>query len=330
MSNHAVQLDRFGGPEQVRVIDAPVPSPGPDEVLVKVLASSVQFTDTVIRRHRYPQVRTKPPFVLGYDVVGEVVALGEGVNAFRRGDRVADLTVIGSNVEYRTLKANRLTRVPDGIDAAEAVTLVLSWVTAYQMLHRACRLRAGQRVLVHGAAGAVGQALVVLARLAGLEVWGTAAARHLALVRELGATPIDYEHDDFTGAVPGGFDAVFDGIAEAGYRRSWTAVAPGGRLCAFGFSSQVARPSLLIAAWIARLYLWSAFSRTRSARFYSINSMRLRRPEWFREDLARLFDLLEQRRIAPRVAERIGFDAVSDAHRRLEAMGVPGKLVLCP
>src|SRR5262245_37086390 len=104
MHNHVIQLAGFGGPEQVEVIDAPMPSPGRGEVLVKVLASSVQFTDTVIRRHRYPQVRTKPPFVLGYDVVGEVVALGEGVNAFQPGDRVADLTVIGSNAEYRTLK----------------------------------------------------------------------------------------------------------------------------------------------------------------------------------------------------------------------------------
>jgi NADPH:quinone reductase-like Zn-dependent oxidoreductase len=120
MSNPTVRLTGFGGPERIQIVDEPLPSAGPREVRVRVLASSVQFTDTVIRRHRYPQVRDKPPFVLGYDVVGEVDQIGEGVRGIELGDRVADLTVIGSNARYRTLRADRVTRVPRGIDAAEA------------------------------------------------------------------------------------------------------------------------------------------------------------------------------------------------------------------
>ena len=103
------------------------------------------------------------------------------------------MTVVGSNAAYRTLRADRLTRVPAGLDAAEAATLILSWTTAYQLLHRSARVRPGQRVLVHGAAGAVGQALLALGRLAGLELWGTARGEHAALIRALGATPIDYQ-----------------------------------------------------------------------------------------------------------------------------------------
>ena len=232
--NRVVQVRRFGGPDGLEVVDAPLPTAGRGEVRVRVLASSVEYTDVLIRRHLYPQTaRRRPPFVMGYDVVGEIDQLGDGVSGFQVGDRVADMTVVGSNAAYRTLRADHLTRVPAGVDAAEAATLILSWTTAYQLLHRAARVQRGQRVLVHGAAGAVGQALLALGRLAGLELWGTARGEHAALIRELGATPIDYQREDFTRVLPGGFDVVFDGIGEDGYRRSFAALKRGGLLCAY-------------------------------------------------------------------------------------------------
>ena len=110
-------------------------------------------------------------------------------------------------------------------------------MTAYQLLHRAARVQRGQRVLVHGAAGAVGQALLVLGNMAGLQLWGAARGTHAGLVREFGATPIDYQHEDFTHFLPGGFDVVFDGIGEDGYRRSFAALSHGGLLCAYGYSA---------------------------------------------------------------------------------------------
>ena len=194
----------------------------------------------VIRRHLYPQTMLRrPPFVLGYDVIGEIDQLGDGVRGFQVGHRVADMTVVGSNAAYRTLRADRLTRVPAGVDASAAAARILSWTTAYQLRHRAARVQRGQRVLVHGAAGAVGQALLVLGRLAGLELWGTARGAHAALIRGLGATPIDYQREDFTRVLPGGFDVVFDGIGEAGYRRSFAALKRGGLLCAYGYAASV-------------------------------------------------------------------------------------------
>src|SRR4051794_14053667 len=148
---------------------------------------------------------------MGYDVVGEIDQLGDDVSGFQLGDRVADMTVLGSNAAYRTLRADHLTRVPAGVDAAEAAALILGWTTAYQLLHRVARVERGQRVLVHGAGGAVGQALLALGAMAGLELWGAARAAHGAVIRELGATPIDYRREDFTRVLPGGFDVVFDG-----------------------------------------------------------------------------------------------------------------------
>src|SRR6516165_4560589 len=167
--NRVVQVSRFGDPDRLEVVDAPLPIARRGEVRVRVLASSLNYTEVLIRRHLYPQtMRLRPPFVMGYDVVGEIDQIGDGVRGFQIGDRVVDMTVVGSNADYRTLRADDLARVPVGVDAAEAATLILSWTTAYQLLHRSARVQRDQRVLVHGAAGAVGQALLVLGRLAGL------------------------------------------------------------------------------------------------------------------------------------------------------------------
>jgi NADPH:quinone reductase-like Zn-dependent oxidoreductase len=331
--NRVVQLARFGGPEGLEVVDAPLPTAGPGEVRVRVLASGLEYTDTLIRRYLYPQtMRRRPPFVMGYDLVGEIDQLGPGVAGYRLGDRVADMTVVGANAAYRTLRADRLVRVPAEVDAAEAATLILSWTTAYQLLHRAARVRSGQRALVQGAAGAVGQALLVLGSLAGLELWGTARGARAGMIRDLGATPIDYQKEDFTRVLPKGFDVVFDGIAEDGYRRAFAALKPGGQLCAYGYSAGVEaeRGMLTMLSWIARLYLWRWSPGGKRGSFYSINLMRALHPDWFRADLTRLFALLAAGTIRPRVAERIFLDDVPAAHRRLEAGGLAGKLVLCP
>ncbi|MBQ0821518.1 zinc-binding dehydrogenase [Microvirga sp. HBU67558] len=335
--NQVVQVGRFGGPDGLEVVDAPLPTAGPGEVRVRVLASGLEYTDVTIRRHLYAQtMRLQPPFVLGYDMVGDIDRLGDGVTGFQLGERVADMTVVGSNAAYRTLRAKDLTRVPPGIDPAEAATLILSWTTAYQLLHRTARVQRGQRVLVQGAAGAVGQALLTLGRMAGLELWGTARGEHAGIVRDLGATPIDYQREDFTRVLPGGFDVVFDGVGEDDYRRSFAALRPSGLLCAYGYSAnvQAERRLLSLLMWLVRVYVWrqvlSLLPRGKRLRLYSINLMRARHSAWFREDLERLFNMLATGAIRPRVAERISFEEVAEAHRRLEAGGLDGKLVLCP
>jgi NADPH:quinone reductase-like Zn-dependent oxidoreductase len=330
--NTVIRVRRFGEADELEVVDAPLPTARRGEVRIRVLASSVEYTDVTIRRHLYPWVRRHPPFVMGYDLVGEIDQIGDGVSGFAVGDRVADMTVIGADAAYVTLRASRLTRVPSGVDAAEAAALILSWTTAYQLLHRSARVQRGQRVLVQGAAGAVGQALLVLGKMAGLELWGTARGEHGPLVRELGATPIDYEREDFTRVLPSGFDVVFDGIGEDGFRRSLAALKRGGLLSFYGYSAGVkARLSKrALWSWIAHLYLQRLSPGGKRVRGYSINVMRAQHPRWFKEDLARLLDMLEMRQIRPRVAERISFDQVAEAHRRLEAGGLDGKLVLCP
>src|SRR6516225_10219878 len=144
LHNRVVQVRRFGDPDELELVDAPLPTARRGEVRVRVLASSVEYTDVVIRRRLYAQTMLRrPPLVMGYDVVGEIDQLGDGVSGFRIGDRVADMTVVGSNAAYRTLRADRLARLPPGLDAAEAATLILSWRTAYQALPRAARVQRG-------------------------------------------------------------------------------------------------------------------------------------------------------------------------------------------
>lgn len=331
--NRAVQLSDYGGPERLSVIDAPLPEAGHGEVRVRVLAASINYTETLIRRHLYPQTAAyKVPFIMGYDVVGEIDQIGSGVTEFKSGDRVADMTVTGSDACFRVLKAKDLTLVPPGVDPAEAATLILSWTTALQLLNRSAKVRRGHRILVHGAAGAVGQALLSLARLAGVDAWGAAHSKDAERIRVLGATPIAYDSDDFSSFLPGGFDVVFDGIGENGYRRSFAALRRGGLLVAIGYSASAESKQgmIPILANIARMYLWGLIPGGKRTRFYSINVMRARHPDWFKQDLAYLFKLLRAGHIRPTVAERISFDQVANAHTRLEAGGLTGKLVLCP
>ena len=331
--NRAVELDAYGAPEALRIVDLPVPTARAGEVRVRVLASSINYTETLIRRHLYPQTAAyKLPFVMGYDVVGEIDQLGPGVTGVNIGDRVADMTVVGSDATFRILRAKDLTLVPAEVDVAEAATLILSWTTAYQLLHRSAKVRPGQRILVHGAGGAVGQALLALVKIAGVASWGAAHGKHAALIVDLGATPIDYDREDFTRVLPGGFDVVFDGIGEDGYRRSFAALRRGGLLVAIGYSAGAEARQGMVAALanIARMYLWGWTPGGKRTRFYSINVMRARHPDWFKQDLAYLFELLKEGRIRPKIAERIAFEQVVEAHRRLEAGGLEGKLVLCP
>jgi NADPH:quinone reductase-like Zn-dependent oxidoreductase len=327
----AVTLRAFGGVEGFELGPQPMPVAGPGEVRVRVLAACVQFTDVLLRKGKYPGLRERPPLVLGYDVIGEIDRVGPESVAFGVGDRVAALTVTGSYARYRTLAATELVRVPRDVDAAEAAALVLSWTTAHQLLHREAHVKAGQRVLVQGAAGAVGQALVSLARLAGVEVWGAARREQAELVRSLGATPIDFAKQAPLHVVPGGFDAVFDGIGEHGFERSWACVKRGGTLAAFGFSDAVRHGGsvLTLGAALLKLRLWNAFGHAH-ARFYSVTDVKKAHPEWYRADLAALFKLLSKGAIRPRVADRIALRDVAAAHRRIEAGHLDGKIVICP
>jgi NADPH2:quinone reductase len=228
--------------------------------------------------------------------------------------------------------------VPDGVDAVAAVCLVLNYTTAFQMLKRTAQVVAGERLLVHGAAGGVGTAALELGRLYGLEMYGTASARDADVVRSLGATPIDYKNEDFVNHLRalGGVDVVLDGIGGAVSIRSYRVLRRGGRLVLFGHRSTLIegrRNTRKIAEFYASgaaTLLASAVPDGRRVTLYQIAKLRDRHPEWFRADLRVLLTLLAQGRVAPIVAERLPLEEARCAHELLGRGDIAGKIVIVP
>src|SRR5918993_3271937 len=235
-----VLLTRKGGPEVLEIVEREVPEPGPGEARVRVLATGVAFADVMMRRGLYPGVPDFP-FTPGYDLVGEVEDLGPGVSGVALGQRVAALTQVGAHAQYVSLPAGELVPVPAGVDAAEAASLPVNYVTAYQMLFRVAKVGPGERILVHGAGGGVGNALLQLGGLQGLAMYGTASAGEHGLVSRLGGNPLDFKAEDFVGRVRAltgdGVDAVFDHVGGAHIARSFRTLRRGGRLVGYGLSS---------------------------------------------------------------------------------------------
>lgn len=375
MPHTRIIVRRYGGPEMLEVVLEPCPEPKPGEVRVRVLAAGVALPDVMMREGVHPE-RPRLPFTPGWDLVGEVERIGPGVSGIEPGQRVAALPIFGAYAEFVCLPERELVPVPSTVDPAEAVCLILNYVTAYQMLHRSVHLKPSDRVLVHGAAGGVGSALLQLGRLAGLEhngMYGTCSSASASAVSELGGIPIDYRNQDFvkeihrlTGA---GVDAVFDGIGGSHVWRSRAALRPGGRVVVYGFTGSLSggrlaarqgsqkrgvqksvdepsggrapgaqnpvresaggRHRFRLAANLGGYVVksWLLPGRKRLVP-YSIQWLKRVRPAWFRQDLTALFDLLQQQKLKPLVAQRFPLADARHAHELLGQGGVTGKIVL--
>ena len=344
MKHTRIIVTHYGGPDALQVLEEECPEPKDGEVRVRVLAAGVALPDVMAREGVHPE--TPPlPFTPGWDLVGVVNRLGKGVSGIEPGQIVAALPISGAYAEFVCLPQRELVPVPSGLDAAEAVCLVLNYITAYQMLHRSAKVRPGQRVLIHGAAGGVGSALLQLGRLAGLEMYGTCSSRGALAVSDLGAIPIDYQHQDFVKEIHrltsgGGVDVVFDGIGGTHMWRSRKALRPGGKVVVYGLTSSL-RGGRLASGRSGRrnrfhgipvfgLYIvggWLLPSRKRVVP-YSIQWLKRLRPAWFRQDLIALLDLLQQQKIKPLITRRFPLAEARQAQELLGKGGVTGKIVL--
>jgi NADPH2:quinone reductase len=178
------------------VLEEECPEPKSNEVRLRVLAAGVAMPDVMAREGMHPET-PHVPYTPGWDLVGVVDQVGAGISGIERGQIFAAMPIHGAYAEFICLPEHELVPVPAGLDAAEAVSLVLNYVTAHQMLHRTAKVRSGQRALIHGAAGGVGTALLQLGRLAQLQMYGTCSSRGARTVSDLGGIPIDYQHQDF-------------------------------------------------------------------------------------------------------------------------------------
>ena len=343
MKHTRIIVTHYGGPEALQVVEEECPEPKHGEVRVRVTAAGVSLPDILAREGVHPET-PRPPFTPGWDLVGEVDRLGDGVAGIEAGQIVAAMPISGAYAEFVCLPQRELVPVPPGLDAAEAVSLVLNYTTAYQMMHHAARVGPGQRVLIHGAAGGVGTALLQLGRVAGLEMYGTCSSRGAPVVSDLGGIPIDYRHQDFVDEIHRltgeGVDAVFDPIGGPHLWHSRQALRPGGRVVGYGLSTSLrgegltsnrpGRRQRFRGTAVFGLYIvgsWLAPGRRRVVP-YSIQWLKRLKPAVFRRDLVALLDLLRRQEIKPLIAQRFPLVEAGRAQELLAKGGVIGKIVL--
>lgn len=329
--NGRIVVTRLGGPERLQYIEESIPEPGPGEMRVKVLAAGVAFPDVLMRRGLYPGTPA-PPFTPGYDIVGEADKAGDGTSRFSAGQRVGAMIVRGGYSRYAIVPEEYLVPVPEGVDPAEAVCVILNYVTAYQMLTRIARVGKGQRILIHGAAGGVGTALLQLGALAELIMYGTASkAKHATIVSE-GGVPIDYRSEDFTLRIREltgeGVDCVFDAVGGWNWRRSYGVLRKGGILVGYGVSAAVSGGKIAGAGSFLLLGILKLIPDGKRCAWYNVTNLRKQHPDWFRQDLSILFDLLVQRKIRPVIGGRFALRDAAKANELIEGSEVTGKVVL--
>jgi NADPH:quinone reductase-like Zn-dependent oxidoreductase len=334
MQNRSIVITHPGGLEVLKLVEEPIPEPNPEEVRVKVLAAGVARADILMRTGQYPGPVPAYPYAPGYDIVGVIDSLGEGASKFRPGKNVLALTGIGGYTEYLCLPEADLVPVPKDFDPAEAVCLGLNYLTAYQMLHRSAKVKAGERVLFHAAGSGVGTAQLQLGNLVNLEMYGTASRSKHEVVTELGGIAIDYQHEDFVKRIRAltgdGVDAVFDPVGGSHLWRSFRTLRNNGHLIPYGEMAitGVQNPNPLEK--LLHNYLPSLLNSFpgRTVKWYEALDDKVAHPDWYHDDMKMLVSLLAEGKIKPVIARRLPLVEAVRAHELLEKSEVAGKIVL--
>jgi NADPH:quinone reductase-like Zn-dependent oxidoreductase len=333
-----MHMARTDGVEVLKGREVTLPPPAPDQARVVIEAAGVAFADIVMRTGLYPGV--KAPVTPGYDFVGRIEALGQDVEGLTVGQRVAALTVTGSYATRRNVEARFLVAAPEAVPAEVLVAGVLNGLTAWQMFHRVAGSVAGEWVLVHGAAGGVGGLLLELARLAGVKTIGTASAGKRAQVEAKGGVHIDYRTEAVaqraTALSNGGVVAAFDHVGGAHLKKaSLAALRDGGTAVLYGGYDATrggkARPDAMLRMLLAdRLSALSLFNGSRGVVGYNVTSWRDARPEPYRQDLAKVLDLIGQGALQPYIAKVLPLAEAGEAQALLQSAQLAGKIVLKP
>jgi NADPH:quinone reductase-like Zn-dependent oxidoreductase len=321
----AVVITKTGPPEVLQVQERPDPQPGPGQVAIDVRAAGVNFADTMARVGLYPDA-PKLPAVVGYEVAGTVVGTGQRVMAGTRFGGYASRVVAGED---------DVVPLPEGLSFEQGAAIPVNYSTAWAGLIRYGSLQAGERVLIHAAAGGVGIAATQIAKRYGAEVYGTASASKHDAIRALGVdVAVDYRADGWEKGLPR-FDVIMDAVGGPSFRRSYRLLNPGGRLIAFGASSVTSGEkrnplvALRAAARMPRFNLIKQMSASKSV--IGLNMLTL----WDQAGTLKpwidpLVELIEDGTIQPVVAEAVPFDRAAEAHRILAQRRNVGKVVLVP
>jgi synaptic vesicle membrane protein VAT-1 len=336
-----IWITRHGGPEVLEVREAPDPEPLAGEVRIRVSGAGVNFADLSARAGLYPDA-PPPPMVVGYEVAGEIDAVGSGVGRFVSGDRVMGTTRFGGYSDVVTVPEHQVVKVPAGADLVQAAGLPVTYLTAYLMVVRLGALRRGDSILVHSAGGGVGLSALQLAKGLGLVTFGTASTRKHARLREMGLDhPIDYRTEDFEAEVMRitggrGVDVVLDAQGGSSMRKSYRCLAPMGRLFCFGMASGNAESRR--SAWrtlpvaLARTPIFHPLGLMNANKaVFGINLGHLwEEREMIGGTLTDLAGMWERGEIDPVIDSTYSFDESGRAHAQLAQGRNFGKVVLTP
>ena len=313
-----------GGPEVLQIIENDLRPPTTGEARVKILATPVTQDDVAVRVGNRPWL-AEIPFVPGYSILGVVDAAGEGVTKVTAGDRVVALTNFGGYAEYIYLPEEELVHVPETLDPAEVVVLILNYLVAYQILHRVAQVKTGDKVLNVGASGGCGTAFLQLGALAGLKMYGLASPGKHHILRQYGAKPIDYRQGDFVQLIrqaePDGLDFVFNGMADEYVKRGMAVLRRGGVLIQYGAPQSLSRFFIFVAQFL----FYNLLPNSKKIKGYGTHRLGV---ELFEEDWLALFDLLETGQIKPVIQERFLLQQAAVANELLESGRVTGNVVL--
>jgi NADPH:quinone reductase-like Zn-dependent oxidoreductase len=335
-----VWITKHGGPEVLQLREAPDPEPKPGEVRIRVAAAGINFADVLARMGLYPDA-PRPPMVVGYEVAGTVDRVGDGVTGVREGDRVGSLTRFGGYSDVVCVSAQQAYPLPASLSFEQAAAIPVNYLTAWLMLVWLGNVRAGDRVLVHAAAGGVGQAALQICRWKGAEVIGTASAGKHARLRELGvAHCIDYRTQDFLAEVKRvtggrGVDIALDAVGGESFRKSYRALAPLGRLYVFGASALAPgkKRSLLSAArGLLAMPAFRPIPMMNSNRgVHGVNLGHLwKQAALLREMLGEIVALVADGTFDPVVDRTFPFAQAGDAHAYIQEHRNFGKVLLTP
>ncbi|NBD35701.1 MAG: zinc-binding dehydrogenase [Chloroflexi bacterium] len=331
----SVTATELGGPEVLQVTENELRAPAANEVRIRVLAAPVCRPDVTVRTGEALYTGTplgqKTPFVPGYAVIGVVDAVGDEVPATdaQIGDRVGVLTVTGGYTEYLYWRSDRLIPVPETVDPAKAATIPLNYIVAYQSMHRAAQVEAGDTALIIGASGGIGTALLQLGKLADLTMYGLASPGKHDILIDYGATPIDYHTQDFVAVIqqaePAGLDAIFDGMMTLDYiRRGLSLLRRGGTLVSYGEPAGFSALFRILATLVGVNLLPNG----KSFKLYGTSSYFVFNQQPFMEDWATLFKLLEEGKIDPVIEKKFSLLEAAQANTLLESGCVTGNVVL--
>jgi len=320
----AIQVKQVGGPEALELVELPVPQPKPNEALVKLSASGVNFIDVYVREGRY---KNPLPLIAGQEGAGVVTAVGAEVKSLKVGDHVAWTSILGSYAEYAAVPADRLVPIPQGVTDQEAAATMLQGMTAHYLSHSTYPLKHGETALVHAAAGGVGLLLVQMAHNIGARVIATVSTEEKAvLARAAGAddvilyTQSDFEVETkrFTGGK--GVDVVYDSVGKTTFEKGLNVLRPRGMMVLFGGSSGAVLPfDPIVLSQKGSLYL------TRP----SLGNYIATREELVDRSSA-VFGMIAAGKLKLRIEHKYPLADAQIAHRELEGRKTTGKLLLIP